>query len=69
MAQIQVMINDEAVVLEAGATVEAMLSYLHMDAEKIAVERNLEIIPAPEFSSTVLSEGDKIEIVHFIGGG
>jgi len=38
-------------------------------ARKVAVERNLEIVPRSLYAATALSDGDRIEIVHFIGGG
>jgi len=37
--------------------------------KKIAVERNLEVVPKSTYEDVILSEGDKIEIIHFIGGG
>lgn len=50
-------------------SVANLLRELGLDERKIAVERNREIVPKTEFSSITLCEGDKIEIVHFIGGG
>ena len=46
-----------------------LIKELGLDERKIAVERNREIVPKTQFSSVRLCEGDKIEIVHFIGGG
>jgi len=42
---------------------------LGLDARKVAVERNLEIVPRSAYGRTPIAEGDRIEIVHFIGGG
>jgi thiamine biosynthesis protein ThiS len=42
---------------------------LGLDLRKVAVERNLEIVPRSIYAQTLLAEGDRIEIVHFIGGG
>jgi thiamine biosynthesis protein ThiS len=53
----------------AAATVARLVSELGLDPRKVAVERNLEIVPKSRFEATALSEGDRIEIVHFIGGG
>jgi thiamine biosynthesis protein ThiS len=53
----------------AAATVARLVSELGLDPRKVAVERNLEIVPKSQFEATALSEGDRIEIVHFIGGG
>ena len=53
----------------AAATVSALLAALGFDGRKVAVERNLAIVPRSLWGSTVLAEGDRIEIVHFVGGG
>lgn len=47
----------------------ALVAELGLDARKVAVERNLEIVPRSAYGSTALADGDRIEIVHFIGGG
>lgn len=62
-------INGEERSLPQAATVETMLKQLGIASGKVAVERNLEIVPKSAFASTALADGDKIEIVHFIGGG
>jgi sulfur carrier protein len=49
--------------------VAALVRALGLDGRKIAVERNLQIVPRSAYSATALAEGDRIEIVHFIGGG
>ncbi len=53
----------------AAATVAALLAELGLPAQKVAVERNLEIVPRSLYAETRLAPGDAIEIVHFIGGG
>jgi thiamine biosynthesis protein ThiS len=53
----------------AAATVARLVGELGLDPRKVAVERNLEIVPKSQFEATALNEGDRIEIVHFIGGG
>jgi thiamine biosynthesis protein ThiS len=65
----QVTINGESRALAAGLTVTDLLRELGLDGRKVAVERNLEIVPKSAFAATHLSEGDRLEIVHFIGGG
>ena len=50
-------------------SIATLIKELGLDERKIAVERNREIVPKTEFNSVSLCEGDKIEIVHFIGGG
>ena len=55
--------------LEDVPHVAALVAALGLDGRKVAVERNLEIVPRSTYVSTPLAEGDRIEIVHFIGGG
>jgi len=62
-------INGELRDLATAATVQELLSALELDARKIAIELNREIVPRSAYDATALSDGDKIEIVHFIGGG
>lgn len=50
-------------------TVAELLVHLSLPPKKIAVERNLEIVSKSTFETTKLSNGDKLEIIHFIGGG
>lgn len=53
----------------ASATIAALVAELGLDVRKVAVERNLEIVPRSLYPDTPLADGDRIEIVHFIGGG
>lgn len=66
---IAVTVNGEARQLEAPLSVAALLASLGLEPAKIAVERNLEIVPRSLYGSVVVGEGDRLEIVHFIGGG
>ena len=50
-------------------TVKSLLVSLGLDPAKIAVERNLEIVPRSTYDGVAVSDGDRFEIVHFIGGG
>ncbi|PHR55410.1 MAG: thiamine biosynthesis protein ThiS [Robiginitomaculum sp.] len=50
-------------------TVSDLLAYLKLPKGKIAVERNLEIVSKSAFDTTQLETNDKLEIIHFIGGG
>ena len=47
----------------------ALVERLGLDMRKIAVERNLEIVPRSAYAATELGEGDRLEIVNFVGGG
>jgi thiamine biosynthesis protein ThiS len=52
-----------------GQSVLQLLESLSIDPRKVAVERNMEILPKGAYASTQLIDGDSIEIVHFVGGG
>ncbi len=65
---VRLTINGEAREI-AGSTVARLVAELGLDSRKVAVERNLEIVPKSQFEATRLGDGDRIEIVHFIGGG
>ncbi len=62
-------VNGEERKLEAVADVAGLVAVLGLDSRKVAVERNLEIVPRSIYGATPVAEGDRIEIVHFIGGG
>ena len=64
-----VTINGEERRLEGEFTVDALLRQLGLDPAKVAVERNLEIVPRSGYREVTVSDGDRLEIVHFIGGG
>ena len=49
--------------------IQEFLRTLGIDPGRVAVELNLDILPKTEYATTTLREGDKIEIVHFVGGG
>lgn len=65
----EIMVNGEFHRFEAGTTLAEVLVALKMPLKKIAVERNLEVIPKSTYADVKLEEGDKLEIIHFIGGG
>lgn len=52
-----------------ATTVAALVEALGLDLRKVAVERNLEIVPRSLYLATALAEGDRIEVVQFVGGG
>jgi len=64
-----IIVNGEERTLETAQSVEAFVKDIGLDPRKVAVERNLEIVPKSQFSEMMLADGDKLEIVHFIGGG
>jgi thiazole synthase len=64
-----VTINGETRRFDAPLNVRELLGTLGLDPAKIAVERNLEIVPRSQYGAVIVGEGDRLEIVHFIGGG
>jgi len=65
----QIILNGEAREFAGLATVEGLLLELGLEERKVAVERNLEIVSRSVYAQTALEDGDRIEIVHFVGGG
>ncbi len=62
-------VNGERREAPKGATVADLLRDLNVPTGRVAVERNLEILPRPQWPNTVIEPGDRYEIVHFVGGG
>jgi sulfur carrier protein len=65
----RVQVNGETREIQAGATVLGLLGSLGLEGRPVAVERNAEIVPRAQHASTVLTEGDQLEVVQFVGGG
>ncbi|MBB1486510.1 sulfur carrier protein ThiS [Oceanospirillum sediminis] len=65
----QIQVNGDTRTLDAGSTLLQLIQLLELEGKRIAVEINEEIVPRSEHGSTILNEGDNIEIVHAIGGG
>lgn len=64
-----VVINGESREAPDGLTVAGLLAHLGLPAERVAVERNLEILPRSQWETTRVQPGDRYEVVHFVGGG
>jgi sulfur carrier protein len=62
-------VNGDNRAFDSALDVAGLVAALGLDARKVAVERNLEIVPRSAYGKTALADGDRIEIVHFIGGG
>ena len=62
-------VNGEPRAFPPLADLAALVAQLGLDPRKVAVERNLEIVPRSAYGRTRIADGDRIEIVHFIGGG
>ncbi|MFN2330892.1 MAG: sulfur carrier protein ThiS [Halomonas sp.] len=65
----QIQLNGEARTLAPDFTVAALVESLGLAGRRIAVEVNEEIVPRSEHASTRLVDGDRVEVVHAIGGG
>ena len=69
MADIAITLNGDPRGAAPGTSIADLLISLDLPPEKVAVERNLAIVPRSTFAQVVLAEGDALEIVHFVGGG
>jgi thiamine biosynthesis protein ThiS len=66
---LSIRINGEHRRMPGGTTLAEMINSLGLDPARVAVERNLEIVPRSTFASQCVEDGDDYEIVHFVGGG
>lgn len=66
---LSVRINGENRHLPGGITIAQMLAELGLDPQRVAVERNLAIVPRATLGEARVEDGDDYEIVHFVGGG
>jgi len=65
----QIEVNGHPHQVDPGTTVAALLQLLGVSGGPVAVERNQEIVPRAEHGSTALHDGDRLEVVQFVGGG
>ncbi|MCF7200975.1 sulfur carrier protein ThiS [Pseudomonas oligotrophica] len=65
----QIHLNGEPYELPDGQTVADLLARLELSGRRLAVELNLDIVPRSEHGATALKDGDRVEVVHAIGGG
>lgn len=66
---IQVIVNGESREVPAGLAIDGLLAHLGLRRDRVAIERNLEILPRAEWVSTTVQPGDRFEIVQLVGGG
>lgn len=66
---VTITLNGEPYALDAPLTVTDLLGRLAIDARRVAVEHNLIVLKRDRFGSTVIQDGDQVEIVNFVGGG
>ena len=69
LSMIAITINGEPRRVSAGLSVSGLVAELGLNPKKVAVERNLEIVPRSTHGDVIIVEGDQLEIVHFVGGG
>jgi sulfur carrier protein len=65
----KVKINGDVQDVPDGLTVSALLEHLAMPTARVAIERNLTILPRAQWAETQVASDDSYEIVHFVGGG
>ncbi|RME46848.1 MAG: sulfur carrier protein ThiS [Deltaproteobacteria bacterium] len=65
----KIMLNGESYELEQPISVAELIRRIGQSEKRVAVERNREVVPRSAHASTLIQEGDRIEIVHFVGGG
>ena len=69
MMKIKIFLNGALLEIQSGLSISQLLINFEIDPNKIAIEKDLEIINPQDFNKIILTENSKIEIVHFIGGG
>ena len=69
MSELHVLVNGEPRRVAGPATIADLLRQLNLDPRTVVVELNRQIVRRPRLGETELSEGDSIELVHFVGGG
>lgn len=69
MSEIEILVNGESRRLPSPATASDLLLQLGLDPRTVVLELNRKIIRRPHLSQTALTEGDAVELVHFVGGG
>jgi thiamine biosynthesis protein ThiS len=69
MTELEIVVNGEQRRIPSPATVADLLRHLSLDPRTVVVELNREIIRRPRLHDTKLSDGDAVELVHFVGGG
>jgi len=66
---LSIVVNGEKREARLGANIVDLLRDLGLDSGRVAIERNLEILPRHQWAATIVEAGDRYEIVQFVGGG
>jgi thiazole synthase len=69
MSEVRITVNGQSRTASPGTSVAALLTSMGVDPARVAIERNQEVVPRRTWPEALLAEGDKIEIVSFVGGG
>ena len=64
-----IVVNGNQTEIAEGSGISDLIKSVGLDTERVAVELNMRIVRRADWGSTTISEGDKVEIVHFVGGG
>src|ERR1041384_7254207 len=67
--KIEIRLNGETHELPASLSIAQLLEHFDLPKERVAVERNRSIVPKTEWEAVAVSNGDQLEVVHFVGGG
>jgi thiamine biosynthesis protein ThiS len=66
---ITITLNGESRSVPDGLALEALIEWLKLPQDRVAVEHNLEIVPRGRWRDVTVRAGDRLEVVHFVGGG
>jgi thiamine biosynthesis protein ThiS len=66
---VKIRLNGDPYELPAPLSIAALLESLQIEPRRVAVEHNLDIIKRARYDTTIVNEGDEVEIVNFVGGG
>ncbi|MBZ5563640.1 MAG: sulfur carrier protein ThiS [Acidobacteriia bacterium] len=69
MSVITIHLNGKSQEVPEGLTLAGLIEWLKFPADRLAVERNREIVPRARWAETPLQAGDELEVVHLVGGG
>lgn len=68
-ASIRVTVNGDEREFDSGSRLDDLLRVLELDPHMVVVEHNRVIVRRPQLQATPLEDGDRVELVHFVGGG
>ena len=69
LTPLNIILNGDSFDLDEPVTIASLLAKLDIDARRVAVEHNMVVLKRASFDSTTVREGDRVEIVNFVGGG